>query len=275
MKKGALAICTYALSLLRTGLCYAEAPEEELLLHSYHQGLSRTDNITAAVQDTFKDQHVILNIEYLDSKRSSFANVEPLALNYLSNNYSRPPASAIAADNNALTFLRNHRDTLVPSSAIIFCGINNYSPEMLGGLEGRITGVIEETDPAGTVQIMQALPCLISEFNQVILNMSVNARDAIEETVKTGTITGSTQHDDRGAIIRISDNGAGMPDSVKKQIFDPFYTTKEVGKGSGQALTIAHNVIVKKHGGKLNIESDSGHGTTFEIKLLLKQQDGS
>jgi PAS domain S-box-containing protein len=115
------------------------------------------------------------------------------------------------------------------------------------------------------------VPCLVSEFNQVILNMIVNARDAIEETGQNGTITFSTSYDDQWAIVRICDSGAGMPESVQKRIFDPFFTTKEVGKGSGQGLAIAHNVIVNKHDGKLSVQSQQGKGTVFEIKLPLKR----
>lgn len=119
---------------------------------------------------------------------------------------------------------------------------------------------------------MPAVPCLVSEFNQVILNMIVNARDAIAESGKEGVITLSTSHDSDWASVRISDTGAGMPAHIRQRIFDPFYTTKEVGKGSGQGLAIAHNVVVDKHGGKLNVESEPGKGTTFEIKLPLHQK---
>jgi PAS domain S-box-containing protein len=116
---------------------------------------------------------------------------------------------------------------------------------------------------------LPAIPCLVSEFNQVILNMIVNARDAIAETGKMGIITISTTYDDQWATILVNDSGAGMPKAVQLRIFDPFYTTKEVGKGSGQGLAIAHNVIVNKHKGELHVTSEPGKGTTFEIKLPL------
>ncbi|MDF7798104.1 ATP-binding protein [Pontiellaceae bacterium B1224] len=118
---------------------------------------------------------------------------------------------------------------------------------------------------------LPSVPCLISELNQVVLNMIVNARDAIEETGEMGTITLSTTYDDHWVIARISDSGAGMPENIQSRIFDPFYTTKEVGKGSGQGLAIAHNVIVNKHGGELNVISKPSEGATFEIKLPRKQ----
>lgn len=115
------------------------------------------------------------------------------------------------------------------------------------------------------------VPCLVSEFNQVILNMIVNARDAIEDTKTEGLITITTSQTEGWAVIRLSDTGTGMPDEVKRRIFDPFYTTKEVGKGTGQGLAIAHDVIVNKHHGELTVESSPGKGTTFEMKLPLEK----
>lgn len=119
---------------------------------------------------------------------------------------------------------------------------------------------------------MPLIPCLVSEFNQVILNMIVNARDAIKETGTMGTISISTSFDDHWAIIKIDDTGAGMPQEVQDHIFDPFFTTKEVGVGSGQGLAIAHNVIVDKHKGRLIVKSEPNKGTSFIIKLPINNE---
>jgi signal transduction histidine kinase len=67
--------------------------------------------------------------------------------------------------------------------------------------------------------------------------------------------------------IAISDTGNGIPVEVRSRIFDPFFTTKEVGKGTGQGLAIARNVVVDKHGGTLHFETETGKGTTFYIRL--------
>ncbi|HZO91988.1 MAG TPA: ATP-binding protein, partial [Chthonomonadaceae bacterium] len=69
--------------------------------------------------------------------------------------------------------------------------------------------------------------------------------------------------------IRIADTGTGIPEAVRPRIFDPFFTTKEVGKGTGQGLAIARSIIVDKHGGTLEFETDIGRGTTFIIRLPL------
>ncbi|MGA2174448.1 MAG: ATP-binding protein [Verrucomicrobiota bacterium] len=116
------------------------------------------------------------------------------------------------------------------------------------------------------------VPCLPGEFNQVILNLIINAAHAIGEVVKPvngskGTIRISTRLDGAWVEIRISDTGTGIPEEIRDRIFDPFFTTKEVGKGTGQGLTIARSVIVDKHGGALTFESEVGRGTTFIIRL--------
>ena len=71
----------------------------------------------------------------------------------------------------------------------------------------------------------------------------------------------------------INDNGGGIPEKVQDRIFEPFFTTKEVGVGTGQGLAIAHNVIVKSHCGQIWFDSRQGDGTTFYIKLFLKEQN--
>ena len=117
--------------------------------------------------------------------------------------------------------------------------------------------------------------CRIDEFNQVILNLIVNAADAIAEKVgegseETETISISTRQDGDWAEIRVADTGTGIPDEVRGQILDPFFTTKEVGKGSGQGLAIAYSIIVEKHDGTLTFETETGKGTTFLIRLPIE-----
>ncbi|MEH0020287.1 MAG: ATP-binding protein [Desulfobacter sp.] len=119
------------------------------------------------------------------------------------------------------------------------------------------------------------ISCNPGELSQVFLNMIVNASHAIEERIKQdrggkeekGTITVTTQAVPNGIEVRIADTGSGIPASAREQIFNPFFTTKTVGKGSGQGLAIAHSVVVDRHGGKISFTTRTGHGTTFIIEL--------
>ena len=115
--------------------------------------------------------------------------------------------------------------------------------------------------------------CLPAEFNQAILNLVVNAAHAIADLPGRGTgkgrITIRTRRDGAWAEIRVGDTGTGIPAGVRPHIFTPFFTTKEMGRGTGQGLAIAHTVVVAKHGGTLDFETEEGKGTTFIIRLPI------
>ncbi len=123
--------------------------------------------------------------------------------------------------------------------------------------------------------------CYEGELKQTLLNIIVNAAQAIAGA-GTGSAPGSlpgsgvrgrirvsTEHDAQAARIIISDNGPGMDQVTQQRIFDPFFTTKEVGRGSGQGLSIAYTSIVTKHHGQLMVVSAPGQGATFTISLPL------
>ncbi len=121
------------------------------------------------------------------------------------------------------------------------------------------------------------VPCLPGELNQVLLNLLVNAAQAIDEsgaaeTGRKGTISVRTRRLDDHAEVRVGDTGGGIAESIRCRIFDPFFTTKPVGKGTGQGLAIAHAVVVKKHGGTITFETEVGRGTTFIIRLPLAEE---
>ena len=117
--------------------------------------------------------------------------------------------------------------------------------------------------------------CLPGEINQVLLNIIVNAAHAIGDVVGDGSngkgkITISTRQEGGMAEVRISDTGSGIPEEIRDRIFDPFFTTKEVGKGTGQGLAIARSIVVDKHGGTIDVQSEMGQGTTFVIRLPIR-----
>ncbi|HEY0193069.1 MAG TPA: ATP-binding protein, partial [Kofleriaceae bacterium] len=123
---------------------------------------------------------------------------------------------------------------------------------------------------------LQPLPlvrCNGGEINQAVLNLVINAAHAIRDVVgqsgDKGTITVRTRPDGDEVEIAISDTGTGIPPSIRDKIYDPFFTTKEVGRGTGQGLAIVRGVIVDKHGGSLKFDTEAGRGTTFYIRLPL------
>ncbi|MDD5248928.1 MAG: ATP-binding protein [Rhodocyclaceae bacterium] len=109
--------------------------------------------------------------------------------------------------------------------------------------------------------------CLPAQLNQVLLNLLVNAAQAIETQ---GTITIRTSADADEVRIAISDTGCGIAPEHLNRVFDPFFTTKPVGTGTGLGLSITYS-IVRKHHGRIEVESEPGKGTTFRVILPIRQ----
>jgi PAS domain S-box-containing protein len=115
--------------------------------------------------------------------------------------------------------------------------------------------------------------CHGGQVNQVLLNLIVNAAHAISDKLggrdERGRITVRSRVDGEHVVIEIEDTGGGIPESIRARIFDPFFTTKQVGRGTGQGLAVARNVVVKGHGGTLDFVTETGKGTTFVIRLPI------
>jgi signal transduction histidine kinase len=119
--------------------------------------------------------------------------------------------------------------------------------------------------------------CHIGDINQVFLNLLVNAAHAIADAGSTsdkrGRIRVRSAPEGKAQVrIEIEDTGCGIPPEIRDRIFDPFFTTKEVGRGTGQGLAIARNIVVDQHHGSLTFESEVGKGTTFTILLPAPPQ---
>jgi signal transduction histidine kinase len=119
---------------------------------------------------------------------------------------------------------------------------------------------------------LPSVHCNLGGMNQVFLNILVNAAHAIADAVGDGsggkgTITVSTRREDDSVVIAISDTGTGIPPQARDRVFDPFFTSKAVGRGTGQGLTIARAEVVDKHGGSITFDTEVGKGTTFYIRL--------
>ncbi|MBL0883744.1 MAG: two-component sensor histidine kinase [Chitinophagaceae bacterium] len=126
-------------------------------------------------------------------------------------------------------------------------------------------------DPAvGNVEVV------VQEFGRVILNLINNAFYAVHERKQqegieyTPQVAITTQRDADQIMIKISDNGAGIPAAIREKIFQPFFTTKPTGKGTGLGLSLSYDIITKGHQGKIEMETKEGSGTTFTIILPAK-----
>ncbi|WP_428562575.1 MAG: PAS domain S-box protein [Solidesulfovibrio sp. DCME] len=121
--------------------------------------------------------------------------------------------------------------------------------------------------------------CLPGDFNQVLLNILVNAAHAVADKVKgtadKGRIVIATTADGAFLKLTVADTGTGIAEENRPKIFDPFFTTKEVGKGTGQGLAITHNIVVVKHGGSIDFESEPGVGTTFTVRIPFAGDGGT
>jgi len=125
--------------------------------------------------------------------------------------------------------------------------------------------------------------CYPGQLNQVLMNIVVNAIDALEETKAHCTYQEKKDHPDQITIstsvidsqwvqIAIADNGVGIPQDVQQRIFNPFFTTKPIGKGTGMGMSISYQIITEKHGGKLECFSTPGEGSEFAIQIPIRQQ---
>ncbi|QIR36191.1 AAA family ATPase [Tolypothrix sp. PCC 7910] len=126
---------------------------------------------------------------------------------------------------------------------------------------------------------LPAIQCFPGQLNQVFMNILANAIDMFDEIAKSQSykeiaahpqkITIRTTMVQNQVLISIRDNGKGMSENVKARIFDHLFTTKGVGKGTGLGLAIARQIVVEKHGGSLEVQSDLGKGSEFSIQLPI------
>ncbi|MGB5458440.1 MAG: ATP-binding protein, partial [Eudoraea sp.] len=97
----------------------------------------------------------------------------------------------------------------------------------------------------------------------------VNERKKLEQKGYEPMVTVSTKKENDKVIVTVQDNGNGIPDSVKKKIFQPFFTTKPTGQGTGLGLSLSYDIVTKGHGGVIKVASKEGEGTTFTVALPI------
>ncbi|MFN6482207.1 MULTISPECIES: ATP-binding protein [unclassified Nostoc] len=127
------------------------------------------------------------------------------------------------------------------------------------------------------------IECYPGQLNQVFMNILANAIDALEESMENWKLKNNPQSptpnpqitirtiaiDHQWVVIRIADNGPGMKEEVIRRIYDPFFTTKDIGKGTGLGMAISYQIVVDRHGGMLKCRSKPGEGTEFWIQIPI------
>lgn len=116
--------------------------------------------------------------------------------------------------------------------------------------------------------------CHISDINQVLMNLIMNSTHAVMDVVGQqskvkGNVSIKTYTENENIVVAISDTGSGIPKKIQDQIFNPFFTTKPIGQGTGQGLSMAYSVIVEKHGGTISFDTKEGQGSTFFLSLPM------
>jgi PAS domain S-box-containing protein len=118
---------------------------------------------------------------------------------------------------------------------------------------------------------LPAVMCDGGDMNQVFLNLVVNAAHAIADanrtTARRGTIRVRSACEGDHVVVSVSDTGTGIAPDIADRVYDPFFTTKDVGRGTGQGLALARRIVVERHGGSLTFDTTLGRGTTFHVRL--------
>jgi len=154
---------------------------------------------------------------------------------------------------------------------------NKVSIKINDAIETTIAVAHSKWNPVATLERRYAadIPPVFgypAELNQSILNVIINAAEAIGKVVGSnsqnkGKITIETRCSKAGVEIRICDTGGGIEEAISDKVFNPFFTTKTVGQGTGQGLSTAHSIITGRHGGTITFETEKDKGTTFIICL--------
>jgi len=193
-------------------------------------------------------------------------------LDYLIDNTPLAIGDAVEGLGRITTIVRSMKEFAHPDQAQkTFADLNQAIKSTLVIAHNEYKYVAEMQTDFGELPPVQ---CYLGEINQVVLNLLVNASHAIGDVVgnsgRMGKIVVRTRHLHDEVEIAISDTGGGIPESAREKLYDPFFTTKAVGKGTGQGLAIARSVVVNKHAGSLRFETELGVGTTFFIRLPIK-----
>ncbi|MET0388923.1 MAG: ATP-binding protein [Polyangiales bacterium] len=237
------------------------------------------DNV-AFLQDGFNDLMGLVQLyERLRNAGETPAGLEELAalreradLDYLESRGPRAFETTLQGVTRVSAIVAALKTFAHPQHDKSMVDLNKAVEDTLTVAKGEYKYVAEVSTELGDIPLVL---CHGSDINQVLLNLVVNAAHAVsdgqtEGEPARGRIVVKTVQDGSDVVLSVSDSGCGIPEDIRHRIFDPFFTTKEVGRGTGQGLTISYNLIVEKHGGSLSFESEVGRGTTFFVRLPIE-----
>lgn len=263
--------------------------KEELVenLKNTQAQLVQSEKMASLGQLTAGIAHEINNpINFIASScyalESDFEELAP----YLDSQKESPPPAA-TQDKQEVSFLMTEIQQLINSikrgvsrTQAIVSNLSSFTRKSDGKFE--VTDLHEGLDSAltilsskikGNIKVIKnyghipKVECQFLRINQVFLNLINNAIDAMKTD---GRLTITTSQLGDQVLIKIKDNGTGIKEDVLKRIFEPFYTTKEIGKGTGLGLSISYGII-QNHNGRIAVKSEEGKGTEFTIYLPTKQ----
>ncbi len=149
--------------------------------------------------------------------------------------------------------------------------------DLNAGIRNTLTVARNEVKYAAVVEEqlgkLPPIEAMGSRVNQVLLNVLLNAAQAIrsKQAGTPGVIRIRSWRDKDSVYCSIADNGTGIPEEIRKDIFNPFFTTKPVGQGTGLGLSISYDIVVNGHNGAITVDSEAGSGATFTIRLPIRQ----
>jgi signal transduction histidine kinase len=219
------------------------------------------------VKSACDDLFALLERQRTGDEPAAFA--ERIDLRYLSEQVPRALELALDGLGRVTGIVRSMKEFAYPHTAeMVSVDLNQAIRSTLTIARGEYKYVAELSTELGE---LPSVRCHIGDINQVVLNIVVNAAHAIAEkkAEQKGSIHVRTHQDGDTVVIAVSDTGGGIPEHLQDSIYDPFFTTKAVGSGTGQGLAIARTIVVDRHHGGLWFESRAGVGTTFFIRLPI------
>ena len=176
---------------------------------------------------------------------------------------------SIDCANRVATIIKATREFASPDrNELLPTDLNRAIESTLTVASARISAV---ADIKTVFAKLPPVPCHLAALNDVVMALLVNAAQGIADTKKRGLITVSTIVDGSDVVLTVADDGCGIDDAIRGRIYDPFFTTRPVGGGTGQGLSVVHTIIVEQHKGTIDFDSAVGRGTTFRVRLPLER----